>query len=356
MNKEIMFNRLVKNALDFLSKAISELQEYPKYSVIHFHAAVELFVKARLMAEHWTLVVAKRQEPDLDKFISGDFQSVSLDEAAVRLSKVVRSGLSKQELQAFRDVTKHRNKMVHFFHEAHTDEENDEVKQSIVKQQLNAWYFLNRLLTVQWKEVFESWSEKIATIDDAFRQLHEFLQVVFEKLSPEIEKLKSQGIQFEKCLSCGFVSQENEDEIGSIYESSCLVCGLTERCLKIVCPECSSKVIFENEGFTTCDSCGKKFEPEDVADILIDDAAAHIAAKGGDDSWDLGNCSVCDGYHTVVRTENDEYICASCFEVFKSLEWCKWCNEPNTGDMEPSYLAGCSHCDGKLGWDREKDD
>ena len=79
-----MFNRLVENALDFLFEAISEIKEQPKYSVIHFYAAVELFVKARLMNEHWTLVITKRQEPDWDKFVAGDFQSVSLDEASLK--------------------------------------------------------------------------------------------------------------------------------------------------------------------------------------------------------------------------------------------------------------------------------
>ncbi len=59
MNKEEMFNRLVENAFDFLFKAISEIEGQPKYSVIHFYAAVELFVKARLMKEHWSLVISQ---------------------------------------------------------------------------------------------------------------------------------------------------------------------------------------------------------------------------------------------------------------------------------------------------------
>src|SRR4030066_797129 len=127
-DKERTFNSLVENALDFLPKAILELEDYPKYSVIHFHAALELFLKARLMAEHLTLVVAQRQEPNLDKFMAGDFQSVSLCDAATRLKKVVRSGLSEQQLETFEAVAKHRNKMVHFFHETHTKKENAVVK------------------------------------------------------------------------------------------------------------------------------------------------------------------------------------------------------------------------------------
>lgn len=353
MSQQLMFKRLVDNALDFLSKAIDDLDEHPKYSVINFHAAVELFVKARLMAEHWTLVVAKRQEPDWTKFIAGDFQSVGLDDAANRLEKVVKSGLSKKELEVFREVTKHRNKTVHFFHEAHTSNEASALKQEVARKQLTAWYFLHRLITEQWKDVFSPWVSQIADVDEKLRRLHEFLSVVFENLSSEIDARKADGFIFKECPSCGFESQQHEDEQEIIYESECLVCGLKERSLQLECPDCGDKVFFENEGFSTCGNCGKHFEPEDVADILIDDGAAHIAAKDGDDSWNPGNCGDCEGYHTVVRTPNDEYVCASCFGVFENLQWCEWCNEPNTGDMENSYWAGCNFCDGKAGWDKD---
>ena len=52
MNQRILLERLVENAMDFLHRSIDEFSEHPKFSVIHFHAAVELFLKARLMAEH----------------------------------------------------------------------------------------------------------------------------------------------------------------------------------------------------------------------------------------------------------------------------------------------------------------
>jgi len=348
-----MFDRLVENAIDFLFKAISEIKEQPKYSVIHFYAAVELFVKARLMFEHWSLVVTKRQEPDWGKFVTGNFQSVSLEEAASRLDKVLGSGLSSAELNAFKDLAKHRNKMIHFFHEAHSDEESKELIRNIVKQQLKAWYFLHQLLAIQWREIFSDWNDRIAEIDSVLRELHEFLQIVFDNLRPEIETLIKNGILIQKCPSCGFAAQLHENKEKVIYESKCLVCGLVERCLRIECPSCDGIVTFRNEGFSTCYACGKFLEPEDVADALIDSGAAHIAAMDGDDSWESGNCSECDGYHTVIRTENDEWVCANCFDEFESLSRCSWCNEMNTGDMEDSYVAGCNHCDGMALWHKD---
>ena len=353
MNKTEMFKNLVDNGLDFLFKAISELDAQPKYSIIHFYAAVELLVKSRLMYEHWSLVVTKKQEPDWDKFVSGDFQSVTLLEAASRLEKIVRSGLSGAELSALNEVAKHRNKMVHFFHEAHSAEESDRLRQCIIKQQLRAWYFLQQLLSVQWRDVFSDWIDKISQIDSSLKKFHEFLQVVFDSLRSKIEDMKSKGNIFEKCPSCGFESQQHEEELKEIYEASCMVCGLSEKCLRIECPDCQSIITFRNEGIGNCQSCGKHFKPDDVACELFDTAAAHIAAMDGDDSWDAGNCSECDSYHTVVRTENDGWVCSNCLEVFDSLEKCGWCNEPNTGDMEDSYLTGCNVCEGYWGWHKD---
>ncbi len=353
MNKEEMFNRLVENAFDFLFKAIFEIKAQPKYSVIHFYAAVELFLKARLMDEHWSLVISKKQEADWEKFISGDFQSVTLTEAANKLKKVVRSGLSNAEIAAFKNVANDRNKMVHFFHVAHSEEESDKFKRDIVKKQLKAWFFLHQLLINKWKAEFSSWDEKISEIDKELKKLHAFLQVIFDNLESKIEDNKKKGVLYKKCHSCCYDAQELSEEKNIIYEAKCLVCGLVEKCLNIQCPECGGTVAIKEGGFGECQSCAKHFESEDIAGQLIDGGAAHIAAMEGDNSWGMGNCSDCDGYHTVVRTEKDEWICASCLGVFESLEVCGWCNELNTGDMEHSYVAGCNYCGGMAGWHKD---
>ena len=353
MNKDEMFNLLVENAFDFLFKAISELEEQLKYSVIHFYAAVELFVKTRLMKEHWSLVISQRQEADWDKFIVGDFQSVTLTEEANKLKKVVRSGLSKAEIDAFKEVANDRNQIVHFFHEAHTEEEIDKFKHNIVKKQLRAWFFLHQLLIAKWKNEFSFWDTEITKLDNELRKLHEFLQVIFDNLKPQIEENKEKGVQYDECPSCDFEAQEHDEDQNTIYKAKCLVCGLIEKGLNIQCPDCEEVVTLKEEVFGQCGSCGKQLELEDVAGALIDSGAAHIAAMDGDDLWGEGNCSECDGYHIVVRTENDEWICASCFGVFESLEVCNWCNELNTGDMEHSYVDGCNHCEGMAGWHKD---
>ncbi|MEW8646720.1 MAG: hypothetical protein AB2563_11530 [Candidatus Thiodiazotropha endolucinida] len=353
MDRNEMLDRLVENALDFLFQAVYEVNDHLKYSVIHFYAAVELFVKARLMHEHWSLVISRRQDPDWNKFVSGDFQSASLDEAANRLEKAARSGLTSTELSAFKEVAKDRNKMVHFFHEAHGQAENDRVKHQVVKKQLKAWYFLHQLLTGKWSKEFSKWGKRITEVDTELRKLHTFLQVVFDNLRGDIDKQKEKGVPFTKCPSCGFESQENDDCLDSIYEASCLVCGLSERSLNIHCPDCGEVVRLRNDGFGLCSPCGKHLESDDVANSLIDSGAEYIAYKDGEYNWGRGNCSDCGGYHTVVFTENEEWICASCFGEFETMQTCEWCDDQNTGDMENSYVAGCNHCEGMTGWHRD---
>ena len=54
------FENLVRNGIDFLEKAMLQLENEPKYSVINFYTAVEIFLKAPLVHDHWTLTMMAR--------------------------------------------------------------------------------------------------------------------------------------------------------------------------------------------------------------------------------------------------------------------------------------------------------
>ena len=116
MNLDKAMKDILENAYDFLDQAIAEVEEKPKYSIIHFYTALELLVKARLMHEHWTLILTKPENTEQGKFESGDFHSVSLDSANKRLNNIVGDGLTEQELKVFNSIRTLRNKWIHFFH------------------------------------------------------------------------------------------------------------------------------------------------------------------------------------------------------------------------------------------------
>ena len=309
MNSKEMFTRLVENAFDFLKKAFEELdQNNFKHSMINFHSALELFIKARLMAEHWTLIVANSESLNKEKFISGNFRSVSLSNGADRLENVLGKGISQDVSKAFEKVTKHRNKLVHFFHPDGSESENRTLKESIVKEQLIAWYYLHQLLNEQWKETFSDWQDQIETIDKSLRKHREFLSVVYQAKEDRIKKLTSNGIVFTKCPSCSYETLKHEIEKEKLYISECLVCNLKEKTIQVGCTDCESTVFFYGEGFSQCKQCQKNFEPDDLVEIIWDSGFATAAFMDGDYSWDLGNCYYCDGYQKIVRFDDGSYL------------------------------------------------
>lgn len=340
-----MFEYLVENALDFIKRALREIEKAPKYSIIHFYAAVELILKARLMREHWTLLVASQKYPDWDRFVAGDFRSVHLDEANERLHKVVRDGLSQAEFDAFKRVATHRNKIVHFFHAGTA---------SSAKEILSAWHSLHGILTSRWKNTFRKWGGDISGIDSGMRKLRAYLEVVFEKVSPEIAKNAGRSLIYAECLSCGFKSKEHENGMKFVYESKCLVCNFAEQNVNVECDECGETAAFRECGDGHCLSCKTRFDQQYLAGALL---SSYAHGKDALEEHYTGNCSECGICETLIRTENEQWICANCLQTFEpeSLIDCGWCGTPNTGDMEMSFYYGCDCCGGSKEYNEDRD-
>lgn len=348
------FPNLVTNAFDFLEKSIDSFDLDIKASVIGFYTAVELFLKARLLREHWSLVVAKSKEPDLDEFSRGNFSSVSLEDSLSRLEKVVRSPVPEEAKKAFKALGVHRNKMVHFFHEAAANgKKSNQVKagqhQAVAKEQLRGWFFLKYLLSEQWKDTFKSYSGDIENVDVKFRKYRDFLRIVFTNLTSDISEKKAKGSAILECGSCGFEAVPHGNKVGIPSESQCLVCAVVSLTMCIDCPECGEVLYSVDALAFECKSCGAVDE-EDVVEAI-----ENIEDEYGDRETDVGraNCSDCDGHQTVLRITDNRFFCIDCKALFNGVAVCEWCNEKNTGDMEESFLMGCNMCDGRLGWETD---
>jgi len=350
MTQHDIFDSLTHNAFDFLERGIEEFDKAPKYSVIHFCAAVEMLLKARLMNEHWSLIVSKPEQANLAKFMAGDFASVTMDEARARIRDIAGEHIADDAFNSFRTLANHRNKMIHFFH-AEVDSAG-QAKAQIVAEHCRSWFHLHRLLN-RWSAYFREFSAEISRADRSMKGHRKYLITKFKSLKPELDAARKSGCKPKACSACGFKATIPEAIDNQISSVRCLVCDHTETQVEIDCPHCNQPVVIANEGYATCEHCGEGIEPEHLADALTDHAAAHIGIADGGDRWEPANCGFCDGYHTVVE-RGDHYFCASCFEISDQVEPCGWCSELNTGDMEHSYSTGCSHCDGKVGW--EKDD
>ncbi len=352
-NQDVVLNQLMDNAIDFLNQSIRDLRKKPKYSVIHFHAAIELILKARLMKEHWSLVVSPRKDPDLNDFISGNFVSVSLDDSITRINKIIPPGLSSQQADAFKSITKHRNRMVHFFHTSESEQEQAGKIREIVKLQMTAWYFLHILMLKQWVNTYRPWRAKIKSLDKKLRNHLFYLQAIFDDVKPRISEGKKQGWTYTQCTSCAFDSNEHVGDPKEIYESKCLVCEFTQICVQIECAQCSHPVIFQGEPEGGCSKCGHDHDAGDLLKEFIDDSAAYLAVKdGGDYPFPL-NCGACGAYETVVEVSEGDFLCTQCFDNADSYGTCEYCSDESTYLDDDTYYAGCEHCDGYISRDQD---
>jgi hypothetical protein len=340
--------RLIENALDFLARAIDDLKEQPKHSIINFYSAVELFLKARLLQEHWSLTVSK--DADRQKFEAGDFVSVSFETACERLQNIVQSPISPSARRNFDAVRKHRNKMVHFFHEA--DQAPANKLEAIAREQLRAWYDLHKLLTVQWSPIFDGYESKFKEIEKKLKGHREFLRAKFHDLAPAIKLEQSRGSVFKGCGSCSFKATRVTGIIGDLSDGQCLVCGYRDQWFAYTCSECSKVSSLREGGEFVCPHCNHK----DNTEAIFDNINEFVATPDNYvDALVPANCAECESYHSVAEYK-DQFLCVVCFCVTEHVAACGWCSEYGNGDMEHSSLFGCSLCDGSVGNQMSKDD
>jgi hypothetical protein len=358
-NANDRFNDVVANAFDFLERSIAELQEgRPKYSVINFYSAVELFLKARLLKEHWSLIVMKPEKADKSEFAKGNFQSVGLAEAAIRLDKVVGDGLLMREIECFNKLRQYRNQMVHFAHASQwQDDEGEKERVRIASDHALGWHYLKPLLIERWKNHFQGYAERVGRLDKDMRNQAQYLGAKFEMCAPEIADGKKAGKHFVECPACHLAAYEVAPA-NAVCDGRCLVCGLEWTAVSFKCLDCDAPVYLVGDGYGHCDSCEKEYEPSDLSDVL-----GQSKLDRNLDPFDAGeihsaSCGLCEGYDTVLPLENDQWLCAECFALCgnEAVGACEWCSGPSTFLSEDSGWKGCSQCDGRAGWLRDKDD
>lgn len=353
MKKNVVFDNLADNAFNFLDKARQEFESEPKYSVIHFYAALELFLKARLLHEHWTLILTKPETADLLKFQKGDFHSVSLTEAQRRLTSTVQQGLTNDEFNCFRGLGDHRNRMVHFFHpDQHAKRSEIE---AIVSQQCCAWFYLHRILTQRWKGVFAGYHKRIAAYDQAMREQRQYLATKFEQLKPDIDIAIAKGSTFHVCPSCDHCSLEEDASDTPVLGFKCRVCDFTANGVRIKCPTCNAENTLIGEPWHRCHECDHSISNDYVKNVLSD---WYVCTKDNMDDLHEASCRECQSHLSVVLLQNDTWMCSNCFTLYEpgDIGVCEWCNEPTTEALENSYWAGCEFCEGSAGWNADQDD
>lgn len=334
------FDKLVESALDFLNRGLREVKTDPKYSVIDFFTGVELMLKARLLHEHWSLVVAKPGEISKQKFLEGNFESATRKQCFARLENVCGEVL-KQEQICFDQLAEHRNRVVHFYHSAYSGTPDQQLLESIVIQQLRAGAYLMRLLRHRWSEEFSGYASEMADLERSLRDHRHYLNEKLDLVAPQLRELESNGGLIWVCTFCGMKAAEVTECAAPLKTSHCLVCDWSRSHIYADCPECKEGKIEFDVGTGTCDEC----EAELNLDFLLEKYAPDGA---------VAYCPECSySEEESVIPHGDEYLCLACGTTYDRVGECEFCNERVAGDLEGSYAFGCMFCDGKIGWDSD---
>ncbi len=338
------FGRLVQNGIDFLEKAITQLETEPKYSIINFYTAVELLLKAPLVLNHWSLIIADR-EPSIQKYRNGDFRSIGFEDTCSRLESVLEKPLTPVARLAFDGVRKHRNKMVHFFHGGLTIAEIEDIR----SEQAKAWFELNYFLTENHKEVFASYLRDFSWMERMLRTKNSYAKIKFQKLEPEINLGKKNGKVFSLCPICKMDAYESvrpTPHISDLSIHTCWVCLHQETKLRVDCPGCgdATQYITPASQFD-CSICHHEISEGGIYDFLDN------SQYGPDNYFEEitpANCDECQSYQSVCEFHGG-YLCSSCLTYFDALYSCGYCGEYGTELMEDSFWGGCEHCEGNAG-------
>lgn len=350
VNSDAVFQQMVESAFDFLDRSQSELEKSPKYSIIHFATAIELFLKARLLREHWTLVVAVSGDADRASFREGRAKTVTPDQAAKRLDQISGVAVPQVALDAFKRIAAHRNRMMHFFHEAGASDTNEDVRTEISREQLNAWFHLLRLIK-SWRPHFDDFQDKVDHIERGMRSVRDFAAVAFDALRPAIDADQASGTEYRCCNSCGYLSAKLSPKDSVIQIAGCLVCGLYDNVLTMPCPTEECNALLKLTGWNTaedpCETCGKSIDRNQLVEFLdteFVDFGGYTPEK---------NCGICTTASSVVKN-GDTFICTNCLTHDSEIANCEWCNELQLGyELEASFYKGCEFCEGRMGWERD---
>lgn len=331
---ETEFTSLVENAFDFVERSMDDLEAgRPKYSVINFYSGVELFLKARLLKEHWALCASNVSKMAKSDFASGGFESIGLNDAKDRLSNIVGCSIPKAESSVYEKLRKRRNQAVHFYH---PDDLRSEKKVAV--EQLSGWHFLRKRLSVTWKDCFESFAERIDTLHRRMIGREDYYPAIFDEMRSEIEA-QSKGRLRSVCPTCRHPSVLTQGKVlGAVHRMECLVCETESFAVFLPC-QCGKLAPRSYEHEAKCQWCGKT-NPATTEESF---SWAEKSLTQSPAAW----CGVC-GFMTkpsVVEIDSKS-LCLACFtfEEHSGVCRCEWCGDSVTGEIGDRINPGCIRC------------
>lgn len=350
------FAELVGNGLDFLEKASDELETDQKYSIIHFSTGLEILLKARIFAEHWSLISMNPHDCNWSGIKDGTETTIGANNLCTIISTITGTSLN-YEKEVFKTIFDHRNKVVHWIPHEQIEE--------TAAEQCRAWYSLEQLLTNRWKTYFSNFLPRISQVDDKLLKYRTHLEVRFKALEAKLKEPEAAGSLID-CPACELKAMvlENHGELFS--EANCWVCKVSDSLVRFACgcwlpiyslpADCVCGDEHNYDELVESDDYLEQYEfPVSIRSRMLDvmDPKRVLSPKESlsyrPNRVHCGECAGLLTEPTVGPLDNGSYRCVNCGNDFsqEKLETCECCDEQWAGmSMEHSYYLGCEHCDG----------
>lgn len=382
------FVNLAENTFDFFILSLKDLDTSPKYSLIHFYFGIEILLKARLLHLDWKLILIDPYETSYDEFKKGNFISIDLNKAVKRINKFANDEISHNAKRIFNKISKHRNKIVHFFHPDFIDK----TKQIVAEEQWIAWHYLRELLAYKWNDIFSIFEEKIKFINSGIRNHKQFLENKYNIIKKSISDEIKNGTMYLKCPICSFKSSKvnKKEKYGSIF--GCKVCEaemiiVDTIDIKINCPYCESicNIASKNDEGLKIISFPYDFSRRDHKQIISKTENLHSRLtltcininckkkiptnkiiqqcykKYSPKDYDwysegmpyAAYCCTCQYNKPSVFYISDEWTCILCLDRGWSALFCPHCNEFVVGDANKIKNFACVRCEAQARADFE---
>jgi len=356
-NKDQWFSSVVKNAVLFLRQSVDNLETAPRNSIIDLYTAIELLFKARLMKEHWSLILTKPEDAKVTSFENGDFHSVFLEQSEKRLKNICGESFKKEAITNFKALGEHRNQIVHF---AHTSFDNKSDK--LVLEHWRSWFYLHDLLKSQWSDIFSDFQFHIDSLHKKMQNKKQFLQVKYEAIYKNIEIERNKSSEIAHCPSCSF---EAALILGTSYwgrQFRCMVCDVKDSIPKdiegtIPCENCTEEFPYFMVDNHECPSCKVVNNPSYALDEYtkiyradFDEEEEMEGIEGVDfdsvqDLYPIGLCHKCKAETPSVVPVDGYPVCLFCEVRGWVVQLCEPCDIHVTGDPDTIKYFACHLCE-----------
>ncbi|MBB5489053.1 hypothetical protein [Nocardiopsis metallicus] len=293
----------LRNGIDYLSSVVDLLTKHEteqdprnlKYVVLHLQAAVEVLLKSRLQLEHWSLVFKDSNKAKRESYNSGNFQSVTPDEAVRRLIEIVGIKISDDERKELTYLVNSRNALQHW---GHVDSVNALEARAAKVLDFLIWFIDEDLYPKLEGEVSNAVAQELDEIREGLNQIQRFVKERLERLEPQLQTVPGSRVHCPDCENFSLIVSDTVDK--------CYFCPqewdlhrLVERYAEFSCGYSIHTLVSEGERDPrhACFECGQDTL---VLDVVVDEL------------------------------DNKTNMCFACVETFRDVEYCGGC-----GDLVP---------------------